>query len=186
MNNGLVWNPNELNICPATFAVPSFGIKIDALQRFFDGRVRHIVPQADQRARTFPIDVEIDNREKLVASGMFARATVIAGPVQQVVAVPKDAIVQQGGVDNVAVVVPGAQGATMGVLMGVTVGADVGDWITITSGNVAPGMRVITRGNENIQPFPSPIQIVDEKGSPVGPPPGSPEGDSRMSHKEGT
>ena len=89
-----------------------------------------------------------------------------------VVAVPKDAIFEKNGVAHVAIVMPGEQGGTVGMLMGVTVGADVGDWAAITSGNVRPGMPVITRGNENIEPFPMPVIIVDEKGNPVSPPGG--------------
>ncbi|MBU0717487.1 MAG: efflux RND transporter periplasmic adaptor subunit, partial [Planctomycetes bacterium] len=172
--------------------VPEFGlayvaqgdaarVKIDALQRTFDGRIKHIIRQADAAARTFPIEIELDNRESLLAGGMFARAVVAGGPKGPAVAVPKDAIVEQGGVAHVAMIVPGQQGGVAGVLSGVTVGADVGDWITIISGNVLPGMQVITRGNEHIQPFPTPVQIVDDRGIPVK----VSDGDSRMTSKGG-
>ncbi len=144
-------------------------VKVDALKRTFVGQVKHIIRQADDRARTFPVEIEIDNSEGLLAGGMFARATVPAGPGSRVPAVPKDAIVERDGISSVAMVMPAEHGGMVGMLISVSVGADVGDWIAVTSGNVSPGTKVITRGNENILPFPTPVIIVDEKGTPVTP-----------------
>ncbi|MHC4698219.1 MAG: efflux RND transporter periplasmic adaptor subunit [Planctomycetota bacterium] len=162
-------------------------VKIDALKRSFVGRVRHIIRQADERARTFPVEIEIDNRERLLASGMFARATVPAGPKGRVTAVPKDAIVERDGIPSVATVMPGEHGGIVGMLLSVSVGADVGDWIAITSGNVPAGTKVITRGNENILPFPTPVVVVDEQGTPVatgGPKPAAEVGDATAGRME--
>lgn len=149
-------------------------VAVDALKKSFDGRVKHIIRQADERARTFPVEIEIDNSAGLLASGMFARATVPAGLRERVPAVPKDAIVERDGIPSVAVVMPSERGGMVGILIAVTTGADVGDWITVTSGNVSPGTKVITHGNEHILPFPTPVVIVDRNGTPVGSPgPGS-------------
>ena len=156
-------------------------VKVDALQRVFEGRIKHIMRQADPRARTFPIKIEVENPQTLLAAGMFARATLPAGPKQNSVAVPKDAIVQKKGVDYVAMVFPGRRGEMSGVLLPVTVGIDVDDWMTITSGNVRPGAQVITRGTERILPFPTPVEIVDERGTPVA----MPDRDKAESRKEG-
>lgn len=146
-------------------------VRIDALQRSFEGRIKHVVRQADETARTFPVEIELDNNERLLAGGMFARATVTSGPRQSVVAVPKDALVQRDGVDYVAVVIPQEGGGTAGVLTPVTVGAEVDRWIAIRAGNVQPGSRVIIRGNEDLLPFPKPVVVVDDRGTPVSPPP---------------
>ncbi len=143
-------------------------IQIDALKRSFEGRIKHIIPQADPRARTFPVEVEVDNGERLLAAGMFARVTLTGGAAEPVVAVPLDAIVERAGVAYVATVIPDQSGGKAGVLLPVTVGAEVGDMIAITSGNVAPGMQVITHGNEHILPFPTPVEIVDPTGSKIG------------------
>ncbi len=163
-------------------------VQVDALQRSFDGRVKHLLRQADPRARTFPIEVELDNREGLLAGGMFARVTVKGGAEGSIIAVPKDAIVERGGVANVAKVIPGREGGMVAILMGVTVGVDAGDWITITSGNVQRGMRVVTRGNEHILPFPTPVLLVDEKGNPAPMPGGNapiPAGNAPGPEKDG-
>jgi multidrug efflux pump subunit AcrA (membrane-fusion protein) len=173
------------NVPEAAFPYVSVGlktrVKIDALKRIFEGQVKHIMRQADLNARTLPVEIELDNREGLLAGGMFARTTLTSGEMGAVVAVPKDAIFEKDGVTHVATVLPGQRGGMLGMLMGVTVGADVGDWAAITSGNVRPGMPVITRGNENIEPFPTPVIIVDEKGNPVNPP----RGDTEMTRKGG-
>lgn len=140
---------------------------IDALGRSFPGTIKHVIPAADLRARTFPVDVEVDNTEGVLAGGQFARVTVPAGVHEQVVGVPKDAIVERDNVTYVGVVVPDHRGGQAGMLVPVTRGADVRDWVTITSGNVAPGQRVIIRGNERLLPFPTPVEIVTADGSPV-------------------
>lgn len=145
-------------------------VKIDALQRSFDGRIKHIMPQADPNARTFPVDIEIDNAEGVLAGGMFARATLPAGRLQRSVAVPKDAIVQREGINYVGVIVPSREGGAAGMTVPVTLGSVTDGWIAITSGNLQAGTRVVTRGTENIMPFPSPVVIVDERGTPVATP----------------
>jgi len=140
---------------------------IDALGRSFPGTIKHVIPAANLAARTFPVDVEVDNTEGVLAGGQFARVTVPAGAQGQVVAVPKDAIAERDGVTYVGVVMPGHDGGTTGMLVPVVRGADVDDWVTITSGTIAPGQRVIIRGNERLLPFPMPIEIVTADGSPV-------------------
>jgi RND family efflux transporter MFP subunit len=184
-------------------------VRIEALQRRFEGRVRHVILQADPSARTFPVEVEIPNpgylawssatrhgtdnvaadsdeppgdseRTRveqpavagqgdghedagpvLLAGGMFARVTMVCGPPTMLPAVPKDAIVSREGVEYVSMVAPGREeGSLMAIPMPVTTGVDIGDWIAVTSGNLAPNMQVVTRGNESIL-FPSPIEIVE-------------------------
>jgi len=141
-------------------------VQVDALKRSFDGTVWRIIRQADPDARTFPVEVIVENNEQLLAAGMFARATLISGPEADVLAVPKDAIAERYGVRYVATVFPGERGI-MGMLTPVTTGADVEDWIAITAGNVRPGTQVVIRGNERMHPFPSPVNIVDANGTPV-------------------
>lgn len=148
-------------------------VKVDALEQSFDGTIKHIIPDADLSARTFPMEIELGNSARKLAGGMFARATVTAGPKKKVLAVPKDALVEHDGVDYVAVAMPGEQGALMGMLTAVLVGSDVGEWVSVKAESLRPGSMVITRGTEQIMPFPSPIVIVDELGNPVPMPQGA-------------
>jgi len=150
----------------------SVRVTVDALERSFEGTIKHVIRQADPRAHTFPIEVEMDNKEGLFAAGMFARVTLPSGPREPVIAVPKDAIVEKNGISHVGIVMPGQGGGMAAMLTPVTVGADVANWIAITSGNIQPGTPVVTHGNEGILPFPMPVLIVDDKGTPIPTPQG--------------
>jgi multidrug efflux pump subunit AcrA (membrane-fusion protein) len=144
-------------------------VHVDAHRRTFPGVIRHVIRQADERARTFPVEVEVDNAEQLLAAGMFARVTVPAGAARSVVAVPKDAVVERNGIPHVAIVPPAPPGELQAHLVPVTVGADVGDWIAVTAGEVQAGTQIITHGNERMELFRKAIAIVDEAGNPVAP-----------------
>lgn len=153
-------------------------IRVEALGETLSGRVRHVIPQGSEQARTFPVEVEVSNPDGKLAAGMFARVTVAGGAKRKFVAVPKDAVVQRNGVDYVTLIVPGRGGEMMGMPTPVTTGLSVEEWITITSGNLAPGTQVATRGNERIA-FPMPVIPVDAYGTPLpigpaGPPASAP------------
>lgn len=195
-------------------------VKIEALDRWFEGRVRHVIVQGDLAARTFPVEIAVPNPgyvevegeriprsvaraasgeagpagpksgagtsnaagadshrgpgesgtdpgTALLAGGMFARVTVRCGPPDKAPAVPKDAVVMRNGVEYVCMITPGQEeGSLMAIPVPVTTGLDIEDWIAVTSGNLTPGMRVVTKGNENIL-FPSPVVIVEKLGAPT-------------------
>lgn len=161
----------NVNVPESAFPFAKVGesvrVRIDALDRAFEGRIRHVVPYADPTARTFPVEIEVANPERELAAGMFARVAFPAGPRTQQVTVPKDAIVVGKGTDQVAMVITGPKGEPAAILVSVTVGGGMAERVAITSGNLPLGAQVVTRGNERIMPFPTPIEIVDERGTPV-------------------
>lgn len=161
----------SVNVPESAFPFAKVGegvrVRIDALERAFEGRIRHVVPLADTTARTFPVEIEVPNPQGELAAGMFARVAFPAGTRTQQVTVPKDAIVVGKGSDQVAMVITGPEGKPAAILMSVTVGGGMDDRVALTSGNIPPGAKVVTRGNERIMPFPTPIEIVDEQGTPV-------------------
>lgn len=134
-------------------------VMVDSVGAEFVGRIKHVIPQADLVARTFPVQIEIDNHDGPLKGGMIAWATLISGPASEVVAVPKDAVNVRHGTPTVCVITPGEQGP-MATPVSVTTGADIEDWIAITSGNVAPDAQVVVRGNERID-FPTPVLITN-------------------------
>ncbi len=136
-------------------------VLLDAVHTLFTGHIRHIIPQGNELARTFPVDIEIHNTAHQLRAGMFGRATVRNGPIEPTVAVLKDAVVIKHGTANVWRVEESQRGA-MATPTAVTLGAEFDEWIAITSGNVEPGMLVAVRGNEALMPFPSPVIVVDE------------------------
>ncbi len=134
-------------------------VRIDALSKSYSGKIKHVIPQADRTARTFPVEIEIANPDFELKAGMFARATVQAGPEKEVLAIPKDALIDNGDSITVAMIVDGEQG-TMAMPTHVTLGADAGNWIAVTSGNIPPGAQVATYGNEQLL-FPQPVMVVE-------------------------
>lgn len=143
-------------------------VRFDALRATLPGRIKHIIPQADEAARTFPVEIELPNPEHRLKSGMFARATVPAGPDGDQLAVPKDALIDARGRLQVAVIVAGEQGS-MAMPTYVTTGSDVGGWVAITSGNIPPGAEVAVYGNEQLV-YPQPVQVVNTRTEVDAPP----------------
>ncbi|HEY3243051.1 MAG TPA: efflux RND transporter periplasmic adaptor subunit [Phycisphaerae bacterium] len=134
-------------------------VLVDALGRTFDGTVKHVIPQADEAARTFPVDIEVANADGALKAGMFARATVIAGPAQPRLAVPKDAIVQRQGVNYVMIIQPGPSG-TLAVPLPVELGASCETWIAIAAPGISENSSVVVRGNEGIY-LPTPVTVAE-------------------------
>lgn len=85
-------------------------VKIDALDEWLTGHIAHVIPQADMNARTFPVEIRIENGDGRLAAGMFARAVVRAGATRPGVAVPVDAIVRRDGIEYVAMVLDPSAG----------------------------------------------------------------------------
>jgi multidrug efflux pump subunit AcrA (membrane-fusion protein) len=160
-------------------------VHVEALADVFDGRVKHITPQADVGARTFHVQLEVDNAAGRLKSGMLAWATVTTGPEAPVVAVPKDAVDMRQGTPHVCVVTTTGQGTTA-TPMPVTTGADIDDWIAIVSDNVAPDALVVVRGNEMLF-FPSPVEVSNPDAlTAASQPAGAPERSAAPKTSAGT
>ena len=114
--------------------------------RVFATYIRALVPRADARARTFPVKLRLREPSVKIGAGMLARATFPLGDVNPGTLVPKDAIVRFGE-NTVVFLVDGGSA----VPAPVSVGGAMGVW-AVVNGAVSPGDKVITRGNERLQP----------------------------------
>jgi RND family efflux transporter MFP subunit len=115
--------------------------------RTLEGRISAIIPRADPQARTFPVKIRIPNREGRIAVGMLTQVSLPAGESYRATIVPKDALINQGR-ETIVYLLNGDSTVTRAA---VEAGAGVGEWIAV-SGPVAPGQKVVTRGNERLQP----------------------------------
>lgn len=117
--------------------------------RSFPGEVSAVVPQADPASRTFPVEIAIDNPQGKILAGMLARATFHLGTPQTVLMIPKDALIPQpqGGGRIFKVTEGQAKQVSVDIL-----GA-YGDRYAVkgVDGNLAPGDRVVVRGNERLR-----------------------------------
>jgi RND family efflux transporter MFP subunit len=140
------------------------------------GNVSSIVPQADIRARTFPVKVRMNNpimnntarqQSPIIKAGMIARAVIPTGAKRKGLLIPKDALVLGGPSPTVFVVdatVPDINDpiddkSTTGSLINtgkvrpvpVSTGASAGRLIEI-KGPIKAGQLVVVRGNERLRP----------------------------------
>lgn len=126
-------------------------IVIDALNVTLRGRIAHIIPQADKKARTFPVEIALPNPSRQLKSGMFVRARVPAGPTEESLVVPQDAVLHRQGSDVVVMVVPSPAGeGQMGMPVPVELGAQTGDWIAVRSPMLQQGLPVVVKGHDRI------------------------------------
>ena len=109
------------------------------------GHIVHIVPQADKRARTFPVYIKIDNKDELIKSGMFAEATFEMGALLSATMILKEGIVRRGGGAFIYLAVDGKVAEVP-----VQTGIAHKNLIQIM-GDVKPGIDVIVRGNERVR-----------------------------------
>lgn len=72
-------------------------VKFDVLSgQNFQGRVNLIYPTIDERSRTFPVEIKLNNNNNKIRPGMFARVNIEFGKTKRVVVSDK-AIVKQAG-----------------------------------------------------------------------------------------
>jgi RND family efflux transporter MFP subunit len=111
------------------------------------GRITAIIPSADTEARTFPIKVRISNRQGRIGVGMLAQVSFPAGSSYRATVVPKDAVIRRGPQEFVYLM----NGDSTVSMVAVETGQGVGSWVAV-EGSVEAGQKVITRGNERLQP----------------------------------
>lgn len=158
--------------------------------RPFIGKVALIVPEGNERSRTFPVKIRVENPvlsgvpstyvnalacvagpavfpgakvgTPLLKANMFARATLAVGKSEQALLVSKDAIVLGGPSPIIYVADTDPMDSTKFVakLVPVQLGVSEGGLIQV-KGPVQPGQKVIVQGNERLRPM-QPVAIVRE------------------------
>lgn len=131
-------------------------VEVPALpDRLFVGKVQAVVPQGDERSRTFPVRIRlqniIQNDKPLLNAGMLARVVLPTGPSEKRLMVPKDAVVLGGPGPRVYLVQEIETGSTVAVPLPVRLGIAKGALVEVM-GDLQPGQRVVIRGNERLRP----------------------------------
>ncbi len=147
---------------PVNVEVPALG------GRVMQGTVHAIIPEADERSRTFPVKVRLTNEfnqegEPLLQAGMLARASLATGAKQTALMVPKDALVLGGPTTLIWTIDSSSIAAAAGpagpakrveanaIAVPVQTGVEQNDWIEVR-GDLIGGTNVVVRGNERIPP----------------------------------
>lgn len=138
-------------------------VTVDALGEDFSARITRVSPDGDERARTFPIEIDIENPGGRIRAGMFVKAAVPAGKRQERLVVPKDAVVERGPVRMIFVVRDGDSGPAASPIP-VTVVSEIEDKVAVEAPGLKDKDRVVVRGNEYMF-GPSAVIIMPEEGA---------------------
>jgi RND family efflux transporter MFP subunit len=105
------------------FAVEAF------LDRKFTGKIAYVSPAVDQSTRTFAVEALVDNSDRLLKPGFFAKGIVRTRLDTNVIAVPEDSISTLAGVSTVYIIEQGKARQQQ-----VTLGARQEKLVEVTSG----------------------------------------------------
>jgi RND family efflux transporter MFP subunit len=97
--------------------------------RKFQGKIAYVSPAVDQATRTFGVEALVDNADRQLKPGFFAKGVVLTRVDDNVLAVPEDAISTLAGVSTVYVLENGKARQQQ-----ITLGARKGKLVEVTSG----------------------------------------------------
>lgn len=140
----------------------SVQVQVDALPgRPFTAQVQAIDPLIDANGRSVGVRGCIDNRQRLLRPGMFARVNTVFAVREAALTVPEEALVPLGGRSFVIKVVPGEQpNALVSQRVPVQTGVRQPGRVEITEG-LQPGDTVVTAGQQRLQKDGTPVRVVD-------------------------
>jgi len=99
------------------------------MDRKFEGKIAYVSPAVDQTTRTFAVEALVDNPDRQLKPGFFAKGVVLTKVDENVIAVPEDSISTLAGVSTVYVIE-----GTKARAQQVTLGARKDKLVEITSG----------------------------------------------------
>ncbi len=127
-------------------------IKFDALPgRSFDGKVSIKIPVGNASARTFPIRMEIDNAEGLIAPGMSARVSIKLEQARQAMLLPRDAIIRKPDDSESIWMLVNDNDQMKARPVPVQTGRAYRGNVEVFAAGLHVGDKVIVRGNEILQ-----------------------------------
>lgn len=137
-------------------------VRFDALpEQVFSGKVTMKIPVGDESARTFPVRIEMQNKERVIAPGMSARVRFLLNRREQALVLPRDAIVKKSDGTELVWVVNDKDGVLQAMSIKVQSGKPFERMVELVKGELSAGERVIVRGNEILRPGQA-VHVVEE------------------------
>lgn len=129
-------------------------IVFDALPgQSFSGDLASLVAVANQSTRSFPVLIDLENPENLIAPGMSARVYVqLKGGESEALLVPRDAVVLKADGSRLVWRVQKQDEQTKVNPVTVSIGRAVGGQLEILDSSLKPGEQIILLGNESLRP----------------------------------
>ena len=131
------------------------------------GRIHWVGFAADPKTGKFPVEVRVDNADLSLRPGVMGRARVLRARHEDVIAIPRDAVVERAGGPTAFVVEEG-----VAVERSLSLGPDHGLMVVVDDG-LAPGDRLVVRGQRELRPGMT-VKITEESRRPDGGLPGDP------------
>lgn len=122
------------------FTVPAY------TERTFSGRIARVAHSLDQKTRSMPVELDVMNRDGLLAPGMYANVKWPVRRPRAVLMVPRTSVVTT---TERTFVIRGQNGGAEWV--DVKMGVVEGDMVEV-SGNLKAGDKVVRRGTDEIRP----------------------------------
>ena len=122
--------------------------RVDAFaDRHFAGTITAIEPAVNTATRTFQVEARVDNPERILRPGMFARVDVVMPDTRDHLTLPNSAITYNPYGDSVFVVEPAEGDDTQPTVRRtfVKLGPSRGDQVAVVDG-LEPGQQVVTSG----------------------------------------
>ncbi len=117
------------------------------------GQVRDVIPLGNEKARTFPVQILVDNPDFAILAGMSAAVRFPVGKPSTVLLVSKDAVVTNSDEHHIFIV-----NDNKAHLIRVEKGEAYGSQVAI-EGDVSAGQWVVVEGNERLRPD-QPVKII--------------------------
>jgi RND family efflux transporter MFP subunit len=146
----------------ALFVKPGAAAQVtfDILQdREFSGTIGFVGSSVEDRSRTFPIEIVLENPQRFVKPQMVANVQVVRSMLAEAVVVPQEVVIRDEGGYHLFVVAE-RDGTSIAEARAVTLGSEYNDRVVITQG-LKVGDRLITLGSQLVDDQ-SRIRIVRE------------------------
>lgn len=136
-------------------------VRLDLMpDREFKARILAKVPVKDPVARTFLVRLAVDAPGEVMAPGVSGRAVFRIQQSDEVLTIPRDAIVRQPDGSVTAWVVSGSGDSPSAISRPIRIGDSIAGAVEILDG-LAEGQHVVLRGNETLRENQT-IRILNE------------------------
>jgi RND family efflux transporter MFP subunit len=129
-------------------------VRFDALpEREFEGQVFARVALGNASSRSFPVLIDIPNKDHLLAPGMSARLQVeLDQGGEEVLTLPRDAVITKVDGSRQVWRVQNEDGLLKVFPIQIETGRAQGDRLEVWGGALQAGDRIVLLGNENLRP----------------------------------
>jgi RND family efflux transporter MFP subunit len=154
-------NPNKIYSLfdlPASYALniyPGKTLTVTVGKKQLSGTIEGIILKGDNKSRTFPLRIKLNNHSSTLFSGMEALIKLPRNQSHEALIVPRDAVIKRFGHD-VIFIVDNKDQQQIAKMISITVNLYDGSMAAIEANNkndkLTTGMQVITKGNERVFP----------------------------------